>query len=251
MSRSSNRNQLINERRNARGFFTDRYALAVAVVEVFFRKNIGERYFNFWVFFFAFLGLLALRFWVAFGNFWSFTGYDVFLAAYLVLGFSHLATQKRLASQGQRIHSWYIGDSRFAFLGKYINSKNPDFAAYVYIEPLVIFLLVLPVLTYSILLAIGLVVTGARMWYQSYRTVKNYRHEEMDMEDSKQEAEHRSRTFEEPAPVQLSSPPPIPKMTNKPVPPPIPLVDDDDELTPMEALKRLNQNRKETDKTEE
>ena len=248
------RQKIISQRRTARGFFSNRYILIVAVIEIFFRKYMGERYFTHGIFFAGLVGLLALRFWVSYPNFFSFVSYDVFLIAYVVMSGLHFTTLSKLKDMGIRRHSYYIGDSRFAFLGKYLNSKNPNFAAWVYIEPLVVFLLVVPIimLTNSLLLGIGAVIGGARLWYENWRTVRDFRHDELDRLDGQIVSSHVAGTMDETTEVETLSPPPVPRTANIPIPPPIPLMDSEqDELTPMEALKRLNRKGNDTKNPEE
>lgn len=242
------RQRIISERRTARGFFANRYILIVAVIEVFFRKYMGERYFTKGIFFAGLLGLLALHFWVSYPNFLSFVAYDFFIIAYVAMSFLHFSTLSKLEKMGIRQHSYYIGDSRFAFLGKYINSQNPNFAALVYIEPLVIFLLVLPIMSYSFLLGIGAIIGGARLWYENWRTVRNFRHDELDRKDGETTSRHITNNMGEITEERTLSSQPVPRRASRPVPPPMPSMEsEDEELTPMEVLERLNQKGKDPD----
>lgn len=247
------RQKVISQRRTARGFFSNRYILIVAVIEVFFRKYMGERYFTRGMFFAGLVGLLALRFWVSYPNFFSFVSYDIFLIAYVAMSGLHFTTLSKLKNMGIRRHSYYIGDSRFAFFGKYLNSKNPNFAAWVYIEPLVVFLLVLPIImvTNSLLLGIGAVIGGARLWYENWRTVRDFRHDELDRIDGEVVSQHVAGNMGGMTEDEELNPPPVPRTANIPVPPPIPLMNsEEEEFTPMEALQRLNKKRKNTDNPE-
>lgn len=233
------RRKLINEERTGRGFLNNRYVLIVAIIEVFFRKNMGVRYFTLPLFFAGFVGICLIRFWMVGAHYFELNRFDLFTGAYILFGVYNFYLQQRNARSGVIFHSWYTGDSQFAFVGKFFKAKYPTLFAYVYVEPLVILILVLPIATYSILLAIGAIVGAGQLWFQNYRLVRRFKNEELDRQDGRVVAEHVATTSFSEEVDDRASPPPLPRRAA--VPPPIPLSSSDhEELSPLEVLERLN-----------
>jgi len=163
-------------KRKGRGFrriLTDRNHLIIGVFELFFRKNMGVRYFDKGTFIAILIGLLGMKFLLSFslilrwfdgilGGFamaefmmpfpYPFCAFDAFILLCIPVGIYHLREQKRLRAEGIRINTDGMGYSRFAGLGKYLDSEYPQLAAYVYIEPLAAFALSFWALSHSFIL---------------------------------------------------------------------------------------------------
>ena len=107
--------EMVHEEGDIRG-------IADIVMQVFFRYRMGERYFSFKTLRGGLYVLLVVRFLFFFGadftSGYPFHGLDIALILYLLLGFWQLIQHRRLASKGQSIHSYFIGYSRFFFIGK-------------------------------------------------------------------------------------------------------------------------------------
>jgi hypothetical protein len=232
--------QIAAEVRTGRGFRTNRYVLIVAIVEVFFRTNMGKRYFTFQLFFAGLVGIGLIRYWMV-PFYFQLDWFDLFTFSYILLGLYHLYSQRRLSARGVVEHSWYVGSSNFRFVGRFFNSREPNYFALLYVEPLALLLLAVVIFSYSLLLAIGSVIAAIQLWYQNYRLIRRLRNEEMNRQDGMIVSEHiNATTFQQQDITDSSTPPAIPRRT-APAPPPIPLPNSTQEdISPMEALERLN-----------
>jgi len=264
-------------RRGIYRIITNRDHLIVAFYEMFFRRGLGERYFNKGVLFALIMGLMVTRFFLNFrelgawfssviysglfvstdgllgasADHYPFCAFDLFIVITLLLGMYHLYDQKQMIKAGVPLHSYFIGISRFAFLGKYFNSKNPHAGAYVYVEPFIALVFGFFCLGHNFVLGLLAIWGAGRLWYESYHVVSKAYHEEKDIEDGDVKSREVKHHMEEVKQRQSSSPPPIPKHYKPSVPPPIPPIPDiDKDLTPMEALRRLNE-KKEANKLKE
>ena len=251
------------------GIITSRDHLIVAFYEMYFRRGFGERYFSKGVLFALILGLMATRYFLSFATLsawfggigyaafhdltdgllgasmehYPFCAFDVFILLTLILGLYHLYDQKQMIKAGLPLHSYFIGMSRFAFIGRFFDSKNPHHGAYVYVEPVVAFFFALFCFEHNLILGFLALWGAGRLWYENYHVVSKAYHEAKNIDDGDIQSKEVKQHMEEVKQRQASSPPPIPKKYRPsvppPIPPPIPNIEDD--LTPMEALKRLDE----------
>lgn len=265
-------------KRKGRGFqriLTDRNNLIIGMFELFFRKNMGVRYFDRGTFFAIIIGLVGLKFLLTFFRSLAFLEgvvlnlllgdelvpyplcyvLDGLILLCIGLGIYHLREQQRLRAEGKRINTDYMGTSRFVELGKYIDKENPQFGAYVYIEPLVAFIMsFLVFFNHSLILGILGFIGAGRLWYENYLVVREYRDMMYDMEDAKtlsthleqkQEQDEKAIKAAKEKAARAAMPPPIPKKAAPVMPPPIPLVSNpEEEISALDAIRQIKQEQK-------
>jgi len=262
-------------KRKGRGFrrvLTDRNHLVIGAFEIFFRKNMGVRYFDKGTLIAILIGLIGIKGllnylgimkWISgiasalfLGLFempqpYPFCVLDVFILFCLGMGIYHLKEQKRLRAEGRRINTDYMGISRFGEIGKYLNKENPQFAAYVYVEPLIAFVVSFLALQHSFILGVIGMIGAGRLWYENYLVVREYKDMVYDMEDAATMSGHLEQKKEQDeqaikaARTAATSPPPIRKQPPIIAPPPIPLMTNpNEEESAMDAIKRIKRKQK-------
>lgn len=201
-----------------------RYSVLVTIVEVFFRKNMGVRYFTWRTCLGGLVLLLLIRFFYSYPyikpELWEYMALklyyvDGFIGAYLLLSFYHFWQQSNYEAQGKDIHTFDIGDSRFFFIGKWFSSKKYAHITYRIIEPLILLLLVVPVLSISLLMGFFTFVTVFRLWWVNSTVLNQIKRRGWNIIDRKIEAGElqyrmsQKRAQEKQTVVQPQSRPPI------------------------------------------
>lgn len=269
--------KVIDEMRQRRGAAKDaakkissfRNAALVTLLEVFFRKDMGERYYSLKDFFQVLIGLAVLKgFFYMFGSgdgsgiedligpaalfgveetvrqAFPITEFDVFILIFIAMSGVHYLSVRRRKAEGRITHTYYMGDSRLAFIARLMKAERPHFAAYLYVEPLVVLLCVLPIFSYSLVLGGLAVIGGFQLWWSNKKAIDYMKHQQLDQQDSRILATHASKAASTRSSEYSSlTPPPLPSTGGTPstlVPPPLPIqYEDDDDLTPEDALKDL------------
>lgn len=263
-------------KRKGKGFrriLTDRNHLIIGVYELFFRKEMGERYFDRGTLIAIIVGLCGLKCLLSFPSFYvwmtgaivptaisgvapapasfPFCRFDIFILICLVLGIYHLRQQRKARAAGRRINSMFMGTSRFRKFGKFFNEKNPQFGAYLFIEPVVALFVSFIAISHSLFLFLFGVIGAGRLWYENYLVVREYKDTMYDMEDAVTLSEHLSAQKEhdereiKKAMMQASAPPPIPNTPPVFTPPPIPSnTNPDDNVSAADAVRRIKQKQK-------
>jgi len=198
------------------------YAPAVVVVEVFFRKAMGERYFNGRTFFGGLIALIILRFFLSLTPYALTIGERVFDRVHLIdgvillyglLSLSHFIGQWRRRHRSgdpfrsQMSYSYFIGRSRFQFLGKALRLRDPAGFTYRFVEPLIVFIIAVMAIPISFLIALAVGMTAFRLFWENSRILALEWEEELDRRDGQILAKTQARQMRVSEGVEL---PPLP-----------------------------------------
>ena len=174
-----------------------RYSVVVTIVEVFFRKNMGVRYFTWRTCLGGLVLLLLIRFAYSYPyvkpELWQYMALklyrvDVFIGAYLLFSFYHFWQQWHYKEKGKNIHTFDIGDSRFFFIGRWFSSKKYATITYRIIEPLILLLLVIPVLNISVIMGFFTFIAVFRLWWVNSTVLNEIKRRGWNIDDRKIEA---------------------------------------------------------------
>lgn len=164
-----------------------RYSAVVSVIEVFCRVGMGERYFNGRNFLGGLVGLIVFRFFIASSKVHYF---DVFITLYILLSLYHFIVQWRRRAKRNSHYSYFLGYSRFEFIAKAMRFKDTQYVTYKFIEPLIVLLLVLPIMTYSFFLGIVAIIGAGRLWWENSKVLAREWQEHLDRRDNEIYATH-------------------------------------------------------------
>lgn len=179
-----------------------RYSVLVIIVEAFFRKNMGERYFNGRSVLGGLVGLVVLRFFQSFDQSQAMVGevtfawvhfFDVFIIAYILLSLWHFIGHLRHRNTHKEEHSYYMGDSRWAFVARGLGIKRYSTPTFYVVEPLMLLLLAIPIFIYSFFLGIITILAAFRLWWENSKSLNQYWQEELNRRDSLKYGRHVQR----------------------------------------------------------
>jgi len=173
------------------------YSVLVTIVEVFFRYDMGVRYFTWRVFANGLISLALMRFVYAYpiikhslGEYLALELYyfDAFALLYLLLSIRHFWKQSRYEKDMKIIHSYDMGDSHFFRVGRWFSKTKYPAITYRYLEPLILILLIVPVATFSFFLAFLTFVAACRLLWSNWTVINRLKAEGWDINDRKIEA---------------------------------------------------------------
>lgn len=175
-------------------FAKRKFSRLATVFEVFFRYELGSRYFNLPVFLGSTAALIAHRFILFFffrlpeiSYFGTGLGcyyFDWFIVAYVMMSLYHFVVNFRDRSKGNERYSHSMGDPRLLFIARALGFRNALYITYVVIEPLCVFLVTPLVFLYSPYLSVINLLAAFWLWRENARNMVYHRQLELDRQDS-------------------------------------------------------------------
>lgn len=174
------------------------YKVSVVIAEVFFRRRMGKRYFNGLLMSGCVVGLIILRFLVAFmQGVIIIDDYilpkvhllDGFIILFVLFSLGHFIGYALRDRKEIYIHSYYMGDSRFFFIARGLRIKKYRAFTYRYIEPFMLLLLVPFTLQYHFIVGLLNLLAVGRLWYENSKALAQGHNRMIDFQDRQMESQ--------------------------------------------------------------